>query len=627
MKRSVFIRLFSTVAAVAAITVASAQPILRLPSIIGSHMVLQENSDVTLWGWAEPRNEVMIIPSWGQDTLKTKSLGDTKFSVTLRTPAASDTPYTITFKTKFSELVVEDVLIGQVWLCGGQSNMQWSAARGIADMKAELKKPMNPQLRLFTVVNNSSAYYQEDCIGEWRVCDSGSAEWFSAVGYFFGKHLNEGIGQPVGLVNASWGGSPIETWIPASEMKHHPDLAEKWKEHGKSRGWGFRIGSMYNAMIFPILRTSFAGVIWYQGESNVNNGDRYADMFSLLIDSWRKWFKRDLPFYFVQIAPYAKYKNKDVAAALREQQAFVAATKPKTGMVVISDLVDNINGIHPKYKNDVGLRLANHALAEVYGKEVGKYKHATYAGMKIKGNRVFVSFDNAEGGITSGGQRVETVEICDETMNFVPANAIVDEGKGMLIVWGDNIKKPVAVRYAYGNAAVGNLKDAAGLPVAPFRTDGLNALLVKEEPKKQAKEAVSNIGVKAEGADYVLRKFEKGAELFRNRKYPISILLPEEFAGFDMLVRNAGGGTLSQQCLLTPDADGYVYIVARKNDRTQDDLYGWREVSGSEVCYSTSKGDEKLSIFAKKAKRGKAVALPQTKDFCGIIPIARKIEY
>jgi len=191
MKKSILIKWFLSVVSVVAVASASAQPILRLPSIIGSHMVLQENCDVKLWGWAEPRNEVMIIPSWGDDTLRVKSMGDTKWTATVRTPAASDTPHTITFRTKYSEVVVEDVLIGQVWLCGGQSNMQWSAARGIADMKAELKKPMNPQLRLFTVVNNSSAYYQEDCIGEWRVCDSGSAEWFSAVGYFFGKHLNE----------------------------------------------------------------------------------------------------------------------------------------------------------------------------------------------------------------------------------------------------------------------------------------------------------------------------------------------------------------------------------------------------------------------------------------------------
>lgn len=616
LKRLVFLAVFLVLG-----TTAWGQPILRLPSIIGDHMVLQEKSSVRLWGWADPRTEVMIVPSWGCDTIRVKSGGDTRWNATVETPSAADTPYSIVFKTKKAEIRIDDVLIGQVWLCGGQSNMQWSAARGIADMKAELKKPMNPQLRLFTVTNNSSAWYQDDCVGEWKVCDSESAEWFSAVGYFFGKSIASAINQPVGLVNASWGGSPIETWIPASDMKKIPGLEDEWKKNRKSRGYGFRIGSMFNAMIYPITKMTLAGVIWYQGEANINNNERYADMFSLLIDSWRKRFKAELPFYFVQIAPYAKYKNEYAAAALREQQAIVAATKEKTGMVVVSDLVDDVNNIHPKYKQEVGSRLANFALAEVYGQNVGKYEHARFAEMKVKGRRAFISFYYADGGVTTNGKRVEALEICDESMNFVPASAIVDEGKGELIVWAESVKKPYAVRYAYSNGAVGNLKDAAGLPVAPFRTDGENPVPLEFRPAPE----VSGIGVVAEGEGYQLRKFEKGAEPFLNRKYPISVL-PEEFAGFDMLVRNVKSGELSQRCVVTPDADGVLYIVARKNNRTSEDLYGWREVKGAQMHYATSKEDGVMCIFSKKVKAGRQVVLPQTTDFGGIILIAKNIE-
>lgn len=601
----------------------TAQPILRLPSIIGDHMVLQANSNVKIWGWAEPNKEVLIIPSWSQDTVRTKSTGDTKWLASIQTPAADNRTYTLTVQTQQRKIEVKDILVGQVWLCGGQSNMNYSAAQGITDMQEELQKPMNPTIRLFTVTRNSSPWYQEECEGKWQVCNAKSALWFSAVGYFFGKTLSEALSQPVGLINASWGGSPVETWTPASSMSKEPALKGMWTKNRKSKSpYNYTIGSMYNAMIHPITNFALAGIVWYQGEANVGHTS-YADAFSLLIDSWRTRFGRDLPFYFVQIAPY-KYKHPNSGAEIREQQARVAASKDRTGMVVVSDLVENVGDIHPHRKQEVGRRLANWALAETYGKPGSKYRHATFASITVKGQKAIIAFNNAEGGIVSDGNPAEALEICDASMVFRPARAMIDQKDGSLIVWNDAVRKPVAVRYMFSNEGIGNLKDTAGLPVAPFRTD--SPLLAADMAAAELAKEMTLTGVKAEGDGYKSVKLKKGSKLFLNRSYPVNIL-PERFNDFDMLIREATPGQLSQVCSVTPTADGLVYIIARKNERTAEDLFGWREVKNSEVTYSTSKGDVSLKIFSKKAKAGKKIEIPQTKDFCGITLIAKKIDY
>ena len=601
----------------------TAQPILRLPSIIGDHMVLQANSNVKIWGWAEPNKEVLIIPSWSQDTVRTKSTGDTKWLASIQTPAADNRTYTLTVQTQQRKIEVKDILVGQVWLCGGQSNMNYSAAKGITDMQEELQKPMNPTIRLFTVTRNSSNWYQKECEGKWQVCNAKSALWFSAVGYFFGKTLSEALSQPVGLINASWGGSPVETWTPASSMSKEPALKGMWTKNRKSKSpYNYTIGSMYNAMIHPITNFALAGIVWYQGEANVGHTS-YADAFSLLIDSWRTRFGRDLPFYFVQIAPY-KYKHPNSGAEIREQQARVAASKDRTGMVVVSDLVENVGDIHPRRKQEVGRRLANWALAETYGKPGSKYRHATFASITVKGQKAIIAFNNAEGGIVSDGNPAEALEICDASMVFRPARAMIDQKDGSLIVWNDAVRKPVAVRYMFSNEGIGNLKDTAGLPVAPFRTD--SPLLAADMAAAELAKEMTLTGVKAEGDGYKSVKLKKGSKLFLNRSYPVNIL-PERFNDFDMLIREATPGQLSQVCSVTPTADGLVYIIARKNERTAEDLFGWREVKNSEVTYSTSKGDVSLKIFSKKAKAGKKIEIPQTKDFCGITLIAKKIDY
>ncbi|WP_303204727.1 sialate O-acetylesterase [Alistipes finegoldii] len=447
----------------------AAQPFLRLPAVIGDHMVLQEKATVKLHGWADPNTTLTVSPSWGE-AVTVKVGYDTAWSVELITPAASAEPRSITFATnKKAVRKVDDILIGQVWLCSGQSNMNWSAANGIADMKKELESPMNPQIRLFTVTKNSSPYPQDDCEGRWLVCNSKSALYFSAVGYFFGKRLADELRQPVGLINSSWGGTPVEVWTPANVMDKNPQMVASWKEQPKSRFW--QIGSLYNAMIHPLRHTTFAGAIWYQGESNKTNAALYGDEFSMMIEAWRKVFRRTLPFYFVQIAPHARTEEGTAGAVVREQQARVAATVPLTGMAVISDLVDDVTNIHPRYKQGVGDRLAGFALAEVYGKSGRKYKSPTFRQAEFRKSQVYVSFDNAEGGIVCKDGAIRGLEVCDASMKFVPAQGIIDDKSNRLVVWSKQVARPTAVRYCFSDGAIGNLFDTAGLPVAPFRSD------------------------------------------------------------------------------------------------------------------------------------------------------------
>lgn len=598
------------------------QPFLRLPAIVGDHMVLQADTVVTLHGWADPNARVTVSPSWGEPV--TVRVGyDTKWEVKLKTPEASSKVHTIVFQSnRKASRTVKDVLIGQVWLCSGQSNMNWSAANGIVDMKQELTGKLNPQIRLFTVTKNSSPYPVEDCVGRWEVCDVESALYFSAVGYFFGKRLAEELRQPVGLVNSSWGGTPVEVWTPASAMKKNPQMADAWKKHSKyGRGWD--IGSLYNAMIVPLLRTTFAGAIWYQGESNKENAALYGEEFRLMIESWRKAFHQTLPFYFVQIAPHARTEGGITGALVREQQARVAATVPETGMVVISDLVDDVTNIHPAYKKGVGDRLAGWALGEVYGKKDHKYRHATFRSAEFKRNQVIVAFDYAEGGLVCPDGAIAGLEVCDASMRFVPAQGMIDERSGALVVWSKGVSRPVAVRYCFSDGAIGNLFDAAGLPVAPFRSDADNAAA----PARLPDDAVSRMEVTARGDGFEVRSFTEGAKIFLNRVYPLT-MVPARFAGFEMLVHNAGSN-LELPCSVTASAAGRIYLIARRNSMTAADLRGWKRERNSEVRYSTRDKNNPgiLDIYYKEVKAGEKLELPTTKDFAGITLLAAKIGY
>ena len=441
---------------------------VRLPAVICSNMVLQQQSTVKLWGWSAPFEKIVIITSWNNHSDTLKATNNANWQKSIQTPAAGG-PYTITIKGSNTPapILLENVLIGEVWVCSGQSNMEFGYYNKIPDVAAELPTCYNPNIRFFAIPKTTASHPQDDCAAKWAVCDSNTLKSFSAVGYFFGKKLNKDLNVPIGLINSNWGGTPAEVWTPDSLVNNDAELkgaAGKLKANG---GWPIIPGYAYNAMINPIVNYSIAGTIWYQGESNTDTYGSYAKLFAIMIDSWRKAWGKEFPFYYVEIAPF-KYGTPLIGALLREQQTKVMS-QPQTGMVVITDLVADTNNIHPTNKHDVGARLANWALHDTYKKEGFAYKSPTYKSMEVKKGKAYISFDNVPTGLLSTGKIITEIFVAGADQQFYPAEAKIENNQ--LVVWNKLVKEPVAVRYGFTNTAMGNLFGKEGLPVNPFRTD------------------------------------------------------------------------------------------------------------------------------------------------------------
>ena len=442
----------------------SAQANVRLPAIIGSHMVLQQKSKITIWGWADPAEKIKIRVGW--DTVLYSATGSSaaKWKVQLATPVAGG-PYTISIEAN-NKILLEDVMIGEVWVCSGQSNMQMSVNWGLP-YQDEVAKATNTKIRFFHIPRTTSEYPQEDVKAKWVVCNPDDMKDFSATGYFFGKKLNENLNVSVGLIHASWGGTPADTWTPKELIETDTVLKRAAASLKTSNGWPTEPGLAYNAMIYPLTNFSVAGTIWYQGESNVTNASTYTTLFTTMIKSWREAWQKEFPFYFVQIAPFAGYGDNSSSAFLREAQTR-SLSLSNTGMVLTADLVDDINDIHPKMKKDVGERLANLALGETYAQREIVYKIPMYKNMQVQKNNIRIWFTNVEKGLMSKGPLTEFF-IAGDDQNFVAAEAKI-EGNSV-VVWNKKVSRPVAVRYGFRNAALLKLYNKEGVPVNPFRID------------------------------------------------------------------------------------------------------------------------------------------------------------
>jgi sialate O-acetylesterase len=346
--------------------------------------------------------------------------------------------------------------------------MEWSAAKKIMNAEEEVKNANYPNIRFFQVNKAGSNYRQDNCDAKWEVCTPSTMMHFSAVAYFFARHLQQNMDVPVGLINASWGGTPAEVWVKNEMVETDPIMSTSAQKLRRFDWWPKEPGSVYNAMIAPLVPFRIAGALWYQGEGNVDNSESYAKLFRTLIESWRTDFGTEFPFYYVQIAPY-NYGVKSHSTLIREAQAQCQEI-PGAGMVVVSDLVDNIRDIHPLNKQDVGKRLANMALSENYKVPGLIYKFPQYKMSALEKGKIRIQFINSEEGlILKGGDKPLTFEVAGEDKNFVPAVAKIEGNT--IVVWAKSIKSPVAVRYSFKNDAIGNVFSKEGLPLAPFRTD------------------------------------------------------------------------------------------------------------------------------------------------------------
>jgi sialate O-acetylesterase len=453
-------------AAMVLVTVSFVRADVRLPKIIGDHMVLQQEKKVNVWGWAEAGEKVMV--KLAESSAETNADQQGKWKIALDPPAAGG-PYEMTI-TGNNTLTLKDILVGEVWVCSGQSNMEWPIAAS-NNANEETEKAKFPNIRLFTVTKKIAQDPQSDCDGSWKPCDPSSVASFSAVGYFFGRRLHQDLNVPVGLVNSSWGGTLAEAWTSQSTLANNEMFAKILERSAKfDPRTPHQASVLFNGMINPLIPLGIRGAIWYQGESNIGRAEQYAVLFPAMIQDWRKnWGQDEFPFYFVQLAPY-RYGQTDPAlcAELREAQ-FKTLSVPNTGMAVTMD-IGNVKDIHPRNKQDVGSRLAAWALANTYGKKELIYSGPLYESMSVEGNKIRLKFKHvAEGLVAKGDIPLQDFIIAGEDQQFVAAEAVID---GLtVVVSSDKVAKPVAVRYGWRDDAEPNLFNSAGLPASPFRTD------------------------------------------------------------------------------------------------------------------------------------------------------------
>jgi sialate O-acetylesterase len=447
---------------------------ITMPRFFADHMVLKSEGETLFWGWCKPGRTVSIKPSWLTDTLKTVAAGTSKWKVALPTTKAGG-PYNIIIISEKDTLKINDVLMGEVWICSGQSNMQRSANEKLPQMLEALNGPFNENIRILNVKDIASPWPQENIYDTWSLCDSRSLFPFTAIGYFFAQKLNKELNTPIGIINASWGGTCAEVWLPAGEVLSDSLLTQKSRLQPVAPRKPNLPGEAWNSMIFPFVGYSLSGALWYQGENNTVSWDGYSVLFAKLIQSWRRSWKADLPFFFAQIAPY-NYKNKGIqkGALVREAQSQVALSVEKTGMVLTSDLVNDVNDIHPLMKKEVAMRMADLALADVYHRLTGNVQSPVYKDYAIEKDKVIISFHHMEHEKlqVKGGGRINDLYIAGADQKFLPADYKLDGNR--LIVFNREIKQPVSVRYAFSDTTITNLYSTNGLPVSLFRLDKWN---------------------------------------------------------------------------------------------------------------------------------------------------------
>lgn len=455
--------------ALALITKLSAK--LEIPSIFGDSMVLQQNSENAIWGWADAGATVELL--WQDQKLKAQADADGYWRTQLPTGAASFDAHTLVIKSGPAELHISDILIGEVWLCSGQSNMQWTVSNS-ADAQLEKAAAHHPTIRMITVPKVGTQIPQKDFKGNWQRCTPETVSQFSAVAYYFGRQLQQSLQIPIGLIACSYGGSAAEAWVQRSTLESDPRFATElswWKAREANFDY-HRPGNLWAGMLQPVIGYGIRGTIWYQGESNAGRAHKYKELFSLMIREWRQaWGQGDFPFYWVQLADFkaeSSQPQKSAWAELREAQTQTLEL-PNTGQAVIYDLGEG-RDIHPRNKQGVGKRLARIALARDYGLQVS-YLNPQFKSMAIEGDKITLSFEHVGSHLyTFDVKTAIGFVVAGEDQVWHPATAQLTNNSTIEVVC-DQVPNPVAVRYAWADNPIANVYSREGLPLTPFRSD------------------------------------------------------------------------------------------------------------------------------------------------------------
>ncbi|GHT77814.1 9-O-acetylesterase [Bacteroidia bacterium] len=441
---------------------------VKLPALFGDNMVLQQQSQVAVWGWAKANSGVKVTGSWNNKTYSATSDSKGYWKVKIQTPAAGFTPYTLTVSDG-KAVTLKNVLIGEVWICSGQSNMEmkmvassWHAP--VENSVDDIRYSGNAGIRCFTVTRKTSTQPQDDCTGQWEVANPQTVPNFTATGYYFGRLINSSLNVPVGLIHTSWGGSRIEAWMTLASLKDIATDADIKKANGNQ-------AVLYNGMIHPLVGYGIRGAIWYQGEANRKDPDLYVKMFDKMVREWRNlWGVGEFPFYYCQIAPFNYADGHPNSAYIREAQ-YKGLLTPNTGMAVLMDS-NSPYDIHPIKKKNAGERMALWALAKTYGWEKMHYRSPEYKSLTIDGRVAIVTLDTfgAPSGLTTYDKDIRNFVIAGNDKRFHRATAVLSGDK--VYLFSPNVQEPVAVRYCWDDTSPSEIFSRDGnLPVSSFRTD------------------------------------------------------------------------------------------------------------------------------------------------------------
>ncbi len=478
---------------------------IKLPSIFGDHMVLQQKQDNPVWGRAKPNEKITVEINGQSHTTIADAKGAWRI---LLKPIPAGGPYKMYIQGDHSKFFFEDILVGEVWICSGQSNMQWSL-RNTNSGELAIATSNYPKIRLISVPQVGTSMPQDDFNGAWEAASPETTPDFSAIGYFFGQRLHHALDVPIGLIDNAWGGSAAEAWVNRDvlesdknysalisswkkleqtynyeeELKKWNESMEEWKAGNREEAMPRKPGNLltgnhrpaniYNGVLHPTIGYGIKGVIWYQGESNAGRSYQYRDLFPLMIQNWRnEWKQGDFPFYYVQLADFMAESDQPEEsgwAELREAQTMTKDKLSNVGEAVIIDLGEG-RDIHPRNKQTVADRLVRIALARDYHKNI-IHEGPRYKSMEVKGDKILLTFDSVGQGLYSFDTREpQGFAIAGADKKFVWAEGKIISNNQMEIS-SESVKNPVAVRYAWANNPKCNMYNRDGLPMTPFRTD------------------------------------------------------------------------------------------------------------------------------------------------------------